>query len=68
VNDSFVFDAKYHHPKSVAFTGRCSQHGTGKCANEAVISFRDRHGRWQSGCERAKNELVARGEIAPPRS
>jgi hypothetical protein len=30
------------------------------------VSFRDRHGRWQSGCELALKQLVERGEIAEP--
>jgi len=30
-----------------------------------VVSFQDRHGEWQSGCARALEELVERGEIEP---
>jgi hypothetical protein len=63
---SFAYDAKHHNPRSVAATGRCSQHGVGSCSEPPVISFRDRHNRWQSGCERTLAELVERGEIAPP--
>jgi hypothetical protein len=68
VHDSFPYDAKYHRPGSVAAQGRCSQHGVDSCSEPPVISFQDRHNRWQSDCERALRELVDRGEINPPRT
>jgi hypothetical protein len=66
VHDSFPYDANYHRPGSVAAQGRCSQHGVGSCSEPPVISFQDRHNRWQSGCQRALRELVDRGEISHP--
>ena len=38
---------------------------SGDCAGEAVVSFEDRDGQWQSGCRTALEELVERGEIEP---
>jgi hypothetical protein len=69
-NPSFPYDQELHAPGSVAASGRCSQHGQdgaepGACTGEAVVSFQDRHGRWQSGCSLALEQLVARGEILP---
>ncbi len=69
-NPSYPFDADLHDAGSVAASGRCSQHATdsadrGTCTGEAVVSFQDRHGRWQSGCTRALEQLVERGEIEP---
>ena len=66
VDESFPYEARYHRPSSVAAAGRCSQHGVDSCEETPIISFQDRHNRWQSGCQRALDELVARGEIAPP--
>lgn len=68
MNESYPFEARHHSSGSVAATGRCSQHGVDTCSEPAVISFQDRHLRWQSGCGRALDELVARGEVSPPRS
>lgn len=68
MHESFPYGAAYHRPGSVAAQGRCSQHGVDSCFEAPVISFQDRHDRWQSGCQRALDELVARGEISPPRS
>lgn len=68
MNESHPFDARHHTPDSVAATGRCSQHGVDSCSEPAVISFQDRHMRWQSGCARALDELVARGEVSLPQS
>jgi len=68
VNRSLAYDASLHHPDTVAASGRCSQHGKDLCAEPPVVSFQDRHGRWQSGCERALAELVYRREILPPAS
>jgi hypothetical protein len=70
MNPSYPFDPELHEPGSVAASGRCSQHGSdgragGSCAGEAVVSFKDRHDRWQSGCSLALEQLVERGEIAP---
>jgi hypothetical protein len=70
VNRSYPYDADLHRPGSVAAAGGCSQHGTasadsGTCTGEAVVSFQDRHGRWQSGCSLALEQLVERGEIEP---
>ena len=68
MNQSFPYDAQYHQPSSLAASGRCSQHGVDTCDQTAVISFRDKHDRRQSGCNRALRELVARGEISAPRA
>lgn len=65
MHESYPYDAKYHRAGSVAARGRCSQHGLDSCKEPPVISFQDRHDRWQSGCARALQELTARGEIAP---
>jgi len=35
------------------------------CAGEAVVSFQDRDGRWQSGCSLALKQLVEQGEVEP---
>jgi hypothetical protein len=69
-NRSYPYDKDLHQPGSVAASGGCSQHGTGSdergtCAGDAVVSFQDRHGRWQSGCSLALEQLVERGEIEP---
>jgi len=68
---SQTFDPSLHEEGSVAAGGGCSYHqdvdgpapGTGTCAGEAVVSFDDRSGSWQSGCRLALEELVERGEI-----
>lgn len=60
------FDPRFHSAGSVAREGRCSQHGVGSCSAEPIISFVDRHGRRQSGCRRAQDELVSREEITVP--
>ena len=65
VHESFPYDARHHQKGTAAAAGRCSWHGP-TCAETPVISFQERHGWWQSGCERALDELVARGEISPP--
>ena len=67
---SYPFDASLHAEGSVAAQGRCSQHGkdgaeAGTCLGEAVVSFQDAEGRWQSGCALALEQLVERGEIDP---
>jgi enterochelin esterase-like enzyme len=66
VHESFSYDARYHRPSSKAAVGECSQHGIDSCKETPVISFQDRNNKWQSGCQRALDELVARGEISPP--
>jgi hypothetical protein len=70
MNQSYPFNPELHRPGSVAARGRCSWHGAegtaeAGCAGEAVVSFEDGHGHWQSGCQRALEELVAREEIQP---
>lgn len=40
---------------------RCG--GSGPCAGDAVVSFEDAEGRWQSGCSVALEQLTERGEI-----
>jgi hypothetical protein len=66
VNPSYPYDPARHHRDTVAAAGRCSQHGKEVCDEPPVISFEDRNGRWQSGCDRALAELVLRREIVPP--
>lgn len=66
MNPWHPYGSAFHRPGSVAAQGRCSQHGVDSCEQEPVVSFQDRHGRWQSGCQRALEELTARGEISPP--
>jgi hypothetical protein len=70
VKPSFPYDPDRHHPDSVAARGRCSWHGTegtaeAGCEGEPVVSFQDRRGHWQSGCQRALEDLVDREEIEP---
>ena len=70
MNQSQTYDPQLHEPGSPASQGRCSHHAsdaeaTGPCAGEAVISFQDRDGRWQSGCSLALTQLVEKGEIEP---
>jgi hypothetical protein len=66
---SHTFDPELHEPGSAAAQGRCSYHasggGSGRCGGEAVVSFQDRDGQWQSGCSAALEELVEKGEIEP---
>jgi hypothetical protein len=69
-NPSYPYDADLHAENSVAGAGGCSHHAAGSagrenCAGEAVVSFQDENGRWQSGCTRALEQLVERGEIEP---
>ena len=70
MSDSYPFDPDLHAEGSTAAQGYCSQHGPGSadresCTGEPVVSFKDRHGRWQSGCSAALEQLVHRGEITP---
>ena len=67
---SYAFDPDLHRPGSVAARGRCSWHGAegvaeAGCTGEAVVSFQDAQGQWQSGCQRALEDLVSREEIEP---
>ena len=66
---SQTFDPSLHEAGSPAAEGACSFHaegdGNADCAGEAVVSFEDRDGQWQSGCRTALEELVERGEIEP---
>lgn len=70
---SQTFDPSLHEQGSVAAGGGCSFHagqadspgGGGECAGEAVVSFEDGSGAWQSGCRLALEELVERDEIEP---
>jgi hypothetical protein len=70
MNPSFPFDPDRHGHDSVAGRGGCSWHGTegsaeAGCLGEPVVSFQDSHGDWQSGCQRALEDLVEREEIEP---
>lgn len=57
------YDAAFRGAQTLAGRGGCSWHGESTCDREPVISFRDGHGHRQSGCQRAVDELTARGEI-----
>ena len=70
MNPSFPYDPDLHDRSSVAGRGGCSWHGVEGtvergCAGDPVVSFQDRHGDWQSGCQRALEDLVGREEIQP---
>ena len=70
MNPSYPYDPDLHEPGSAAADGRCSQHAEdgpdhGTCAGEAMVSFQDGQGTWQSGCSLALEQLVERGEIEP---
>lgn len=67
---SQTYDPKLHEPGSPASQGQCSHHARDaeearSCTGEAVVSFQDRDGRWQSGCSAALEQLVEQGEIEP---
>lgn len=62
---AIAFDATFHRPVTLAAQSRCSWHGR-TCHRTPVISFEDAQGRRQSGCQRAVEELTARGELAWP--
>jgi hypothetical protein len=66
MNEARPYDPTFHGAGSVVAEGHCSQHGVDSCEDAPVISFLDGHGRRQSGCQRALDELVAREEISPP--
>lgn len=66
MHPSQTYDPELHEPGTDAAEGRCSHHAQASgadCAREAVVSFQDDDGRWQSGCRLALEELVERGEI-----
>ena len=69
MRSSQVFDPELHEPGSVAARGRCSHHAQdaegAACDGEAVVSFEDQDGQWQSGCRLALEQLVEAGEIEP---
>jgi hypothetical protein len=70
MNPSYPFDPDLHPAGSLAARGGCSWHGAdgasgSACDGEAVVSFQDRDGEWQSGCQRALEDLVKREEIEP---
>lgn len=66
MSETHAYDPSFHETGSVAAEGRCSHHdGDAECAGEAVVSFTDEQGRWQSGCRLALEQLVERGEIPP---
>ena len=74
MNLSYAYDPDRYADGSVAARGGCSWHGAegvpehveeSGCDGEAVVSFQDQQGQWQSGCQRALEELVERGEIEP---
>ena len=70
MNPSNPYDPKFHAPGSVAAQGLCSQHGRdsadrGTCTGEPVVSFQDRHDRWQSGCSLALEQLVEGARSSP---
>jgi len=71
MNTSYPYDADLHEDGSEAARGGCSYHQEHQgaedagCAGEAVVSYQDREGRWQSGCSAALERLVADGEIEP---
>jgi hypothetical protein len=69
MSTTYPFDPALHAQGSLAAQGRCSHHrgtdaGDG-CLGEAVVSFQDQQGSWQSGCTLALEQLVERGEIEP---
>lgn len=70
MNLSQTYDPQLHEAGSRASLGQCSHHApdaqeAGECAGEAVVSFQDRDGRWQSGCSLALQQLVESGDIEP---
>ena len=69
MNLSQTYDPELHPEGSPAAGGRCSYHAgrsdASGCAGEAVVSYQDGDGNWQSGCSVALKELVEREEIEP---
>jgi hypothetical protein len=68
MREALPYDARHHRQGTVAAAGHCSWHGRPTCEETPVVSFQDAENQWQSGCQRALDELVARGEISPPRT
>ena len=65
---SQTFDPSLHEVGSAGAEGRCSHHvhrDPSRCTGEAVVSFQDQDGQWQSGCSLALEQLVKKGEIEP---
>ena len=70
MNPSQTFDPELYDAGSPAAQGRCSHHaadgeGSGECSGDAVVSFQDDDGRWQSGCSLALEQLVEDERIEP---
>lgn len=67
MRQSQTFDPSLHPEGSPGAEGRCGHHAAddSTCAGEAVVSFEDADGGWQSGCRTALEVLVRRGEIEP---
>jgi hypothetical protein len=70
MSPSQVYDAELHRAGTPAAAGQCSHHlpdGPQRetCTGEAVVSFQDSRGEWQSGCSAALRQLVEAGEIEP---
>ena len=64
--DPLPYEAKHHTPGTVGEFGSCSWHGLSTCVETPFVSFQDRNGAWQSGCQRAVDELTSRGEFGTP--
>ena len=66
-NPSYPYDADLYAAGTEAASGGCTHHGRDAdgCTGEAVVSFQDSAGDWQSGCSLALEQLVERGEIEP---
>ena len=69
MHESHTYDPANHRPGTIAAQGRCSWHGEVRpdeqCSGDAVVSFVDDEGQWQSGGRLALEDLVERGEIEP---
>jgi hypothetical protein len=68
LHPSQTFDPELHDADSDAARGRCSHHGSGgagDCSGDAVVSFQDGDGTWQSGCALALEQLVEAEQIEP---
>jgi hypothetical protein len=70
MNASLADDPGLHEPGSIAASGQCSHHAQAgserlTCTGDAMVSFQDQRGEWQSGCSDALEQLVEAGEIEP---
>ena len=69
MHQSQTYDPAHHRPGTTAAQGGCSWHEEASrgetCSGEAVVSFEDDDGQWQSGCRLALEDLVEHGEIEP---